>query len=99
MADAHEDANNPATGIDAAAVATAAQAAAAGTAHVEEQRRTDEEARVDAERRRAQILPADFGPEGISLFPSISHSLSFFLSDFIHRIGDKNRKVLERLGP
>ena len=74
-----DDAAASPTRPDAAAAAAAAQAAAAAAAaQVEEQRRTKEETRNDAERCRAHILPADFGPEGMSLF-SLSPLLSISL--------------------
>ena len=75
MADAQDNANAPATGADAAAAVAAAQAiATAAATQVEEQRRLEEEPLVDTERRRPQILPTDFGPEGMSL-PLLSLTL------------------------
>jgi len=88
MADAQDNANAPATGADAAAAATAAQAVAAAAAtQVEEQRRLEEEPPVDTERRRPQILPTDFGPEGMPV-PLLSHSLF----DLLHSRYDRKQE-------
>ena len=74
---------------------TKVQGAAAAGAQVEAQWHTEEEPRVDIERRRPQVLPAESGPEGMPL----SLSLVLSLSDPNYRILDKNRKIARGLGP
>jgi len=69
-------------------------AAAAGT-QVDAQRHTEEEPRVDVERRGPQVHPTESGPEGMPL----SLSLVLSLSDPNYRILDKNRKIARGLGP
>jgi len=66
---------------------SAQAAAAAAAAQVEEHRRLEEEPRVDTERRRPQILPTDFGPEGMPL-----PLLSLTLFDLLHSRYDRKQE-------